>query len=121
MTTISNNLAGAALSNAVSGATSGLAATKAKLAGAAKEFEAIFVRQMLAAARKANPGEDLFGSSATDTFREMQDSQLADLMTKTGTLGMAKQIEAHMARLIDPVATGPAAAATAGSTPDKKA
>lgn len=116
MTTISNNLAGAALSNAVSGAKSGLDATKAKLSGAAKEFEAIFVRQMLAAARKANPGEDLFGSSATDTFREMQDSQLADLMTKTGTLGLAKQIEAHMARLVDPAGANPVAPTT-----DKKA
>jgi flagellar protein FlgJ len=116
MTTISNNLAGAALSNAVSGVTSGIDATKAKLSGAAKEFEAIFVRQMLAAARKANPGEDLFGSSALDTFRDMQDSQLADMMTKTGTLGLAKQIEAHMARLVD--ASGGAAGA---STTDKKA
>jgi flagellar protein FlgJ len=112
MTTISNNLAGAALSTV----TSGIDATKAKLSGAAKEFEAIFVRQMLAAARKANPGEDLFGSSALDTFRDMQDSQLADMMTKTGTLGLAKQIEAHMARLVDTV--GGAAAA---ASPEKKA
>lgn len=112
MTTISNNLAGAALSTV----TSGIDATKAKLSGAAKEFEAIFVRQMLAAARKANPGEDLFGSSALDTFRDMQDSQLADMMTKTGTLGLAKQIEAHMARLVDTVGGAPAAA-----SPEKKA
>jgi flagellar protein FlgJ len=112
MTTISNNLAGAALSTV----TSGIDATKAKISGAAKEFEAIFVRQMLAAARKANPGEDLFGSSAVDTFRDMQDSQLADMMTKTGALGLAKQIEAHMARLVDTV--GGAAAA---ASPEKKA
>lgn len=112
MTTISNNLAGAALSTV----TSGLDATKAKLSGAAKEFEAIFVRQMLAAARKASPGDELMGSSAIDTFRDMQDSQLADMMTKTGALGLAKQIEAHMARLVDP-----AGAAAAAATTDKKA
>jgi hypothetical protein len=46
----------------------------------------------------------------------MQDSQLADMMTKTGALGLAKQIEAHMARLVD--ASGGAAGA---STMDKKA
>jgi flagellar protein FlgJ len=98
MTTISTKLAGMALSDA----TSGVQANRAKLAGAAKEFEAIFVRQMLAAARQANFGDELFGSGAIDTFREMQDSQLADLAAKTGTLGLAKQIEAHLARLIEP-------------------
>lgn len=117
MTTISSNLAGAALSTV----SSGIDATKAKLNGAAKEFEAIFVRQMLAAARKANPGEDLFGSSAMDTFRDMQDSQLADAMTKTGTLGLAKQIEAHMARLVDATDGAASATAPAAATPEKKA
>jgi flagellar protein FlgJ len=117
MTTISNNLAGAALSTV----TSGIDATKAKISGAAKEFEAIFVRQMLAAARKANPGEDLFGSSAIDTFRDMQDSQLADMMTKTGALGLAKQIEAHMARLVDPAGAAAPVTTTGATTTDKKA
>jgi hypothetical protein len=37
------------------------------------------------------------------------------MMTKTGTLGLAKQIEAHMARLVD--AAGPAGADV---TTDKK-
>lgn len=97
MTTITSNLAGAALSSVQSG----VDATRAKLSGAAKEFEAIFIRQMLASARKAGFGDELFGSGALDTFREMQDSQLADAMAGTGTLGLAKQIEAHMARLID--------------------
>ncbi len=112
MTTISNNLAGAALS----AATSGIDATKAKLAGAAKEFEAIFVRQMLSAARKTDFGNELFGSGAIDTFRDMQDSQLADQMAGTGTLGLAKQIEAHMARLI-----GTAADPATATAQDKKA
>ena len=96
MTTISNNLAGAALSSA----TGAVDATRAKLGGAAKEFEAIFVRQMLSSARKASFGDELFGSSAVDTFRDMQDSQYADLTAKTGTLGLAKQIEAHLAKFI---------------------
>lgn len=106
MTTISSNLAGMAMS----GVQSGVDATKAKLSGAAKEFEAIFVRQMLSAARKASPGEELFGSGAVDTFREMQDSKIADMVAQTGTLGLAKQIEAHMSRLLG---TQTAAAATA--------
>ena len=109
MTTISNNLAGAALSSVSTAAD----ASRAKLAGAAKEFEAIFVRQMLASARQANFGDELFGSGAIDTFREMQDSQFADMAAETGTLGLAKQIEAHLARFVEPgtaesgAATGP--------------
>jgi flagellar protein FlgJ len=117
MTSISNNLAGAALS----AATSGLDATKAKLSGAAKEFEAIFVRQMLSSARQAGFGDELFGSSAVDTFRDMQDSKLADVMADTGTLGLAKQIEAHMARLMGPMTSGDAGATGAAAAQDKKA
>ena len=116
MTTISNNLAGAALSTAASGLSGAVDSTRAKLSGAAKEFEAIFVRQMLASARKANFGDELTGSGAMDTFREMQDSQFADLTAKTGTLGLAKQIEAHMAKFIGTVTT--AATTTAGAAAD---
>jgi flagellar protein FlgJ len=74
-----------------------------KLAGVSKQFEAIFVRQMLSAARKTDfGGDDLFGgNSAIDTFREMQDSQFADIASNTGTLGLAKQIEAHLAKFVD--------------------
>ena len=110
MTTISNNLAGAALSTATSAAD----ATRAKLGGAAKEFEAIFVRQMLASARKAGFGDELFGSGAVDTFRDMQDSQFADMTAKTGTLGLAKQIEAHLAKFIDAASGAKTEANTGG-------
>jgi len=117
MTTISNNLAGAALSAAASGVTGAVDATRAKLKGAAQEFEAIFVRQMLASARQAGFGDQLMGSGAVDTFREMQDSKIADLVAQSGTLGLAKQIEAHMARLLGPAATG----AATGTATDTKA
>lgn len=80
----------------------GISATdsdKEKLAGVAKQFEAIFVRQMLSAARKTDFGNELFGGiGAIDTFREMQDSQFADIMANKGTLGLAKMIEAHLAK-----------------------
>lgn len=106
MSTLSTNLAG----------WSGMAATgpkaseREKLAGAAKQFEAIFVRQMLAAARKTDfGGEDLFGNSAIDTFREMQDSQIADIAASTGKFGLAKQIEAHLAKFVDTPSTKPGA------------
>jgi len=78
-----------------------------KLAETARQFEAIFVRQMLAAARKTDFGSDLFGSEALGTFREMQDDRFAEITAQTGSLGLATQIEAQLARLL-PTAAGTA-------------
>lgn len=69
-----------------------------RLAGAAKAFEAIFVRQMLSAARQAGFGDSLIGGQGLETFRSMQDSHFADLTAQTGALGLAKQIETQLAR-----------------------
>lgn len=77
------------------------ATEREQLSAAAKQFEAIFVRQMLAASRKADFGGDkLFGGQALDTFRQMQDDQFANVTAETGTLGFAAQIEAQIARFL---------------------
>ncbi|MBC2670463.1 rod-binding protein [Novosphingobium piscinae] len=70
-----------------------------KLAQAAKQFEAIFVRQMLASARAAKLGGDdpLFGGQALDTFRQMQDEQVADIAANSGAFGFAKSLETQLA------------------------
>ena len=89
MTPLSNSiLSASATPGAPSPATSG---SREQLAKAAKDFEAIFVRQMLSSARKASAGlgEDLFGNDATETFRDMQDSRLADTMAQSGAIGVA--------------------------------
>lgn len=81
----------------------GLAAKtdREKLSATAKQFEAIFVRQMLAAARKADlGGGELTGGGALDTFREMQDNNFADIASQTGALGFAAKIEAQIARFL---------------------
>jgi flagellar protein FlgJ len=65
---------------------------KAELDKAATQFEAIFIRQMLAAARKASLSDGLFDSSATEQFQTMQDSNYADLMSQHGGLGLAGTI-----------------------------
>lgn len=75
-----------------------------RLAEAAKAFEAIFVRQMLSAARQAGFGDQLTGGQAMETFRSMQQDHFADLTAKTGALGLAKQIELQLARLLPPEA-----------------
>lgn len=69
-----------------------------RLAQAAQQFEAIFVRQMLAAARKTEFAAELSSSQAMDTFRTMQDENFADIASKTGALGLAVQIEAQLSR-----------------------
>lgn len=93
------------------------ATDREKLHATAKQFEAIFVRQMLAAARKTDfGGEDVFGSQAMDTFRQLQDEHFADLTAGSGTLGLASIIEAQMARYL-PVETGPVETGPAETTP----
>ena len=74
---------------------------RAQLAAAAKQFEAIFVRQMLASARKTDfGGGGLFDSEALGTFRQMQDERFADIASERGAFGMAKMIEARLAQMM---------------------
>lgn len=72
---------------------------KTRLRGAAREFEAIFLRQILAEARKARPaGEDaLFGGQAMDTFNQMQDERIAAIAADSGAIGLAQALEAQIA------------------------
>ena len=72
---------------------------RAELAQAAKAFEAIFVRQIMAAARKTDfAGEDnLFGGQAMETFRQMQDERFAQIAADSGMLGIGRMIEAQLA------------------------
>lgn len=73
-----------------------------KLASAAKQFEAIFVRQMLASARAVDfGGQDLFGQM-DQTFVQMRDERFAEIASNTGALGLARQIENHLAALLPP-------------------
>jgi len=88
----------AALATPVS-PTAAVPTDRAKLSAAARQFEAIFVRQMLAAARKSDLGGDaLFGSQGLDTFRQMQDERFAEIVAGRGTFGIAQMIEAQLAR-----------------------
>ena len=85
-----------------------------QLAAAAKQFEAIFVRQMLSAARKTDFGGDkLFDSQAMGTFRQMQDERFADIASERGAFGMAKMIEARLAQMM-PASTEPQEGTTDG-------
>lgn len=63
---------------------------EAQLRQAAEAFEAVFLRQVIGSMRQAKIGEDLFGSSASDQFRDMADARLADNMASQGSFGIAE-------------------------------
>lgn len=74
-----------------------------QLKDVAKKFEAVFARQMFKSMREAKLGDDdLFGSDATDQFRDMQDSNLADQLAGKGALGLGdllvKQFQARVSK-----------------------
>ena len=68
-----------------------------ELRKAAEAFEAVILRQMMAEMRKAKLADDMFGSSATDNFREMADAKLADNMSSLRAFGIADLVEKQLA------------------------
>jgi peptidoglycan hydrolase FlgJ len=67
-----------------------------ELRKAAEAFEAVILRQMMASMRKAKLGDEMFGSSATDNFREMADAKLADNMASLRQFGIADMVEKQL-------------------------
>lgn len=63
---------------------------------AAEAFEAVILRQLMASMRQAKLGDDIFGSSATDNFREMADAKTADSMAALRQFGIADMVEAQL-------------------------
>ncbi len=71
-----------------------------ELKKAAEKFEAVFVRQVLGEMRKAKLGDELFGSSATDNFREMADAKTADAMAKQGVFGIGDMLARQLNKVV---------------------
>jgi peptidoglycan hydrolase FlgJ len=63
-----------------------------ELQKAAQGFEAVFIRQVIGSMRKAQLANEMFGSSATDNFRELADSRTAESMAKLGQFGIADMV-----------------------------
>jgi flagellar protein FlgJ len=93
------------------------ASDREKLAVVSKQFEGIFLRQMLAAARKTNfEGEDgLFSGQEMQTFTQMQDERFADIASDTGAFGLAKMIEAHLSKFLPADVNAKSTGATAAN------
>lgn len=87
-----------------------------QLKAAAKQFEAIFTRQIMKSMRDSKLAEDdLFGSDATDQFREMQDSNLAGQLADKGAIGIADLlVQQFQARLAKPATAADAATKAEG-------
>ena len=71
---------------------------EAQLRQAAEAFEAVFLRQVIGSMRQAKIGEDLFGSAASDQFRDMADARLADDMAARGSFGIAELLMQQFGR-----------------------
>ena len=67
-------------------------AQREALRGAAQQFEAVFLRQMIGSMRQAHLADDMFGSQATEQFRDMSDANLADAMSHQGVFGIAQML-----------------------------
>jgi peptidoglycan hydrolase FlgJ len=70
---------------------------RAALRKAAEGFEAAFLREIIGEMRKAKLGDDIFGSGASDNFREMADANTADALAKRGLFGIAEMVERQFA------------------------
>lgn len=67
------------------------------LKAASKQFEALFLHQMLKTMRDSVPKSGMLDSQATDTYTEMYDAQLAQVMAGKG-VGLAELIEKHLSQ-----------------------
>lgn len=72
--------------------------TKENLKAAGDKFEAIFTGLMIKSMRSTHLAEDAFGSKAQDTFRDMQDDQLAKSMAAHAPIGIGKAMTAFLAK-----------------------
>ena len=102
MTTPISSIGAPAASAAPAGAGSG----DGGLRKAAESFEAVILRQLLSSMRQAKLGDDIFGSSATDNFREMADARTADSMASLRQFGIADMVEAQLRGRIAGAGTG---------------
>lgn len=75
-------------------------ATDPALRKAAEGFEAVMLRQMITSMRKAKLADDMFGSSATDNFREMADARTADSIAAMRQFGIADIIEKQLTQKV---------------------
>jgi peptidoglycan hydrolase FlgJ len=81
---------------------SGLDAQKAKLRKASRDFEAIFVRELLKSMRSTLQDGGMFGSGAQgEIFSGMMDDAVASKIAERGDLGLGNILYQRMVQKID--------------------
>ena len=78
--------------NNISGSSSSENKSLKDLEGAASQFESIFLKMFLDQARQSKLSDDLLGSSASDSFQEMFDSELSQAGGSSMNLGLTEVI-----------------------------
>ena len=59
---------------------------------AAEQFEALFLQQMMAQARKSSLSEDILSNKGTETYNNLLDQERATELAKTLDLGIAEAL-----------------------------
>ena len=59
---------------------------------AAEQFEALFLQQMMAQARKSTLSEDILSNKGTETYNNLLDQERATELAKTLDLGIAEAL-----------------------------
>ena len=68
------------------------AAKPGKIDGAAKQFEALMIGEMLRSARESSADDNNENDSTKQTMLDLADQQFAKVLADNGGLGMAKMI-----------------------------
>jgi flagellar protein FlgJ len=98
------NSINASLAGGTGSTTDAKATELEKLKSVAKQFEAVFLRQIIGSSREAKLADDVFGSDASDQFQQMQDSHLADSMSDKGVFGIADLLVKQFGARLSPAA-----------------
>lgn len=75
--------------------------SKDELKAVAEQFEAIFVEQLLKAARQSNLADGLFDNEEVETYRDMLDKEYAKSIATNTSLGIASAIEVKFSHFLD--------------------
>ena len=75
--------------------------SKDDLKAVAEQFEAIFVEQLLKAARQSTLADGLFDNEEVETYRDMLDKEYAKSIATNTSLGIASAIETKFSHVLD--------------------
>jgi flagellar protein FlgJ len=71
----------------------------------ARQFESLFVQMMLKSMRDTVPENEMFGSNAERTYRDMYDKQLSMNISEGKGIGLARVIERQLGGVPEPLQT----------------